>query len=100
MREWHAPAAAGWPGQLECAPDSATKHGMCSHEQSSRAKRGEEEKLLAGFAGQITAFLRAGEWIQKRKCAKRAAPQMLRGEVIPTRLEIRDDEVEFFWFRR
>ncbi len=79
MSEWHAPAAAGRPGQLERAPDSATEHGVCSHAQSSRAKRGEEEKLLASFAGQITAFLKAREWVEKRKCAKRAGPQMLRG---------------------
>src|SRR5712692_6122202 len=52
-----------------------TEHGVCSHAQDSRAKQGEEEKLLASFAGQITAFLKAREWVQKRKCAKRAAPQ-------------------------
>ncbi len=62
----------------------------------SEAKRG---KPLAGFAGQITAFLKAREWVQKRKCARRAALQMLWDDVIPTRLEIRDDEVEFFWLR-
>ena len=37
----------------------------------SEAKR---KSFLASFAGQITAFLRAREWVQKRKCAKRAAP--------------------------
>ncbi len=74
----------------------ATKHGVCAHAQSSRAKRGEEEKLLASFAGQITAFLKAGEWVQKRKCAKRAAPQMLWGDVVRTGLEIHDLWLELF----
>jgi len=46
--------------------------------KGSRAKRGKEERLLASFAGQIIAFLKMGEWVQKRKCASGAARQMLR----------------------